>query len=173
MPHVTSQCCAKSTTLHPNRAAHTSPGLSQKIPPPAPTEPHVTSQGCAKNTTLRPPTVPHIPAQGSAKKYHPPAPTGQHTSPGCNPGYDPIESVRSEGTPHKRQCGRGLSGYAAFLQNAKLWEPLSPGLHPGLVCSAPLGLFKCNPEDIHQSLSSQRPRTGLNSALVNNLVGGI
>ena len=34
-------------------------------------------------------------------KNTPPCPNGAaHTSPGCNPGYDPIESARSEGTPH-------------------------------------------------------------------------
>ncbi len=30
-----------------------------------------------------------------------PCPNGAaHTSPGCNPGYDPLESARSEGAPH-------------------------------------------------------------------------
>ena len=66
-----------------------------------------------------------------------------HTSPGCQPWEQhPREWVCSEGTPHRNGRGRypRHAGYAAFLQNAGLFFRVdSQGLHPGLVCNAPLG----------------------------------
>ena len=66
-----------------------------------------------------------------------------HTSPGHPPWEPhPREQVCSEGTPHRRDRGRGPrhGGYAAFLQNAELFCRVgSQGWHPGLVCDAHSG----------------------------------
>ena len=86
--------------------------------------------GSGEDTGSKTPSL-NLPCRGNA--YQPRVPTlGTH----------PREWMCSEGTPHRKGRGRypRHAGYAAFLQNAGLFFRVdSQGLHPGLVCNAPLG----------------------------------
>jgi hypothetical protein len=83
-------------------------------------------------------TIPFL-GLGREADYCVKAPTGRRIPAQSNAlGRTSQNTLRSEGTPH---AGHDLSGltHAAFLQNASIiWHPF-PGLHPGLVCVAPLG----------------------------------
>ena len=65
-----------------------------------------------------------------------------HTSPGQRPG-NPVRENRCVLKEHRIGRAGSISetrGYAAFLQNAGFFFRVdSQGLHPGLVCDAPLG----------------------------------
>ena len=79
-------------------------------------------------------------------RHRPICPNGAtHTSPGHRPGNCRIQENQCVLKEHR--IGRGGAGsrsetrdYAAFLQNACFFFRGAPqGLHPGLVCDAPLG----------------------------------
>ena len=66
----------------------------------------------------------------------------RHTSPGCNPGYGCVERLRSVGTPHRARVGGQSGDMRRSFRTHLIHQRSYPGLHPGLVCVAPLGQFR-------------------------------